>query len=147
MCGFRTSRSSCLLKHRRRHMATVTMKKTDRCDHMGRHTGEKPHRCSQCSAAFYARHALTIHMRRHTGERPYACHVCDYKTARASSLKLHIMCRHTGEKPYKCGRCSAAFVTRGRLATHKRSHTTEKHHVSAAATTLLHMKDGSLSCY
>ena len=43
---------------------------------MKRHTGEKPHHCTQCDKAFVLKIHLTENIRTYTGERPYSCSQC-----------------------------------------------------------------------
>lgn len=85
------------------------------------HTGEKPHICPYCSAAFADRSAMKAHKRIHTGERPYKCAVCSTSFTQLSHLNAHKR-THTGEKPYACGICATTFKQLGHLKRHEKSH-------------------------
>ncbi|XP_037070724.1 zinc finger protein 628-like isoform X3 [Pollicipes pollicipes] len=90
--------------------------------HMNRHTGQRPHRCPDCPAAFASPSTLFMHRRfRHTGERPYACHVCERHFATRAILLVHRR-RHTGERPFSCPHCVRAYTSRNALSQHVRSH-------------------------
>lgn len=85
------------------------------------HTGEKPHICPYCGAAFADRSAMKAHKRIHTGERPYKCGVCQTSFTQLSHLNAHKR-THTGEKPYACVICGTTFKQLGHLKRHEKSH-------------------------
>ena len=64
--------------------------------HMKTHTGEKPHKCTECDHARLQVGNLRQHMRTHTGQKPCKCKECDYTCSCARHLKLY-MATHTGE--------------------------------------------------
>jgi uncharacterized Zn-finger protein len=65
------------------------------------HTGERPHKCDSCDAAFTRSANLWRHKKAtHTGERPFKCDSCDAAFMRSAHLKTH-MFTHTGERPFK----------------------------------------------
>jgi uncharacterized Zn-finger protein len=57
---------------------------------------KKPHKCVQCSKAFYRIDRLEQHMRVHTGEKPFSCSLCIKSFCRSDSLKKHLIA-HTEE--------------------------------------------------
>ncbi|XP_043228124.1 zinc finger protein 2-like isoform X3 [Amphibalanus amphitrite] len=105
-CQYSTDVSSNMICHRRTH------------------TGERPHRCSICTARFTRRPALTRHMLTHTGERPHRCDICDKTFVQRCHLTIHHRI-HTGQRPYKCDVCGKSFPRSGDLSRHKVLHTGE----------------------
>lgn len=90
---------------------------------MGRHTGEKPQKCSHCDYRTLKYYTLKKHiMALHTGERPHHCSHCEYKTVYKTELKIHIMIHHTGERPKKCSLCDYGAVRLKHLKRHIKTH-------------------------
>ena len=88
-CDYRTTTAQLLKQHIAR-----------------RHTGERPHRCDQCSAAFLAKNELANHKVSHTGEKPFMCEVCGFSTSTKRALNRHHRLKHTGEdRLLKCDLC------------------------------------------
>ena len=86
------------------------------------HSGEKPHKCSQCDFSSIQTSQLTIHMRRaHTGEKPYTCDQCDNSFVSATELQSHKI-SHTEEKTFQCNDCSKTFKHNKSLTRHGRIH-------------------------
>ena len=88
-------------------------------------TGEKPHRCSVCSAAFAQKGSLTQHIRTHTGEKPYQCEICEKRFLLSSSLQAHKRKHHSDvsnidNTRYKCLICNKVFTTSGSRTKHAR---------------------------
>ncbi|XP_052365530.1 zinc finger protein 436-like [Oncorhynchus keta] len=77
--------------------------------HQRRHTGKKPHRCSDCGKRFPSSADLKRHLRIHTGEKPNSCDQCGKSFSVTSSLKAHQR-KHTGEKPYSCYQCGKSYL-------------------------------------
>lgn len=51
--------------------------------------GERPFKCTECSAAFAQRNYLKDHLRTHTGEKPFQCDICQMCFSQRTSLRLH----------------------------------------------------------
>ncbi|OWK59090.1 Transcriptional repressor CTCF [Lonchura striata] len=88
--------------------------------------GNKPHKCSECDAAFVTRGELSRHRRyKHTLEKPFKCTICEYSSVEASKMRRHVR-SHTGERPYPCHLCSYASKDAYKLKRHMLTHTGEK---------------------
>ncbi|XP_063051033.1 zinc finger protein 768-like [Engraulis encrasicolus] len=98
--------------------------------HMGRHTGEKPHRCSQCPMAFTSSSNLKAHCRTHTGEKPHACSTCEKRFGCKESLRYHQV-THTNERPFLCPLCGKTYKYERDLSRHQQAHTGDKPYTCA----------------
>ena len=67
------------------------------------HTGEKPHKCTECDKAFIRRSDLIMYQRTHSGDKPYQSH-CDKVFSDKGELNTHLRAQ-TVEKPYNCSQC------------------------------------------
>jgi len=55
------------------------------------HTGEKPHKCTQCSKAFVTLGALNCHKKSHSSHRPFKCDICTTKAYKYNwELRKHL---------------------------------------------------------
>ncbi|XP_049276061.1 zinc finger protein 813-like [Rhipicephalus sanguineus] len=75
VCGYTTSHTSNMSKHRRIH------------------TGECPFKCGYCGKAFNRKGNLSTHVRIHTGDKPYQCHLCPMEFVQKATLIRHL-CTH-----------------------------------------------------
>lgn len=90
----------------------------------------KVHQCDQCDYnSLWATH-LKVHMRRHSGERPHKCTEdgCDYTAAQIANLRRHIQVKHV-KKDYNCTHPKCDYTTlneaclkRHIQVKHERSH-------------------------
>merc|ERR1712071_496797 len=79
--------------------------------------------CELCpSSAFSSQSKLNDHMLKHTGERPFKCSFCDKSYPVKATLTAHLRL-HANEKPHQCERCGKAFLIRSLLEQHLRTHT------------------------
>ena len=86
------------------------------------HSGEKPHKCSQCEFSSITTGHLTIHMRSaHTGEKPYKCEICSLGFVSARYLRIHTI-SHAEEKTFVCNNCRKTFKHPGSLTRHGQKH-------------------------
>jgi hypothetical protein len=93
------------------------------------HKGEKNFACPfpGCKHTTFDKKGMDSHQVTHTGEKPHKCSECGRGLTTQGSLAIH-MRTHTGERPYKCDEdgCDEAFITKGALNVHKkRWHTLE----------------------
>ncbi|XP_076240567.1 uncharacterized protein LOC143183060 [Calliopsis andreniformis] len=82
--------------------------------------------CSECSNAFYTKHALRQHMLRHAGKK-YKCGLpgCPTVLRTASELRSHRSLVHenaSSDRPYRCMDCSYAAKTKTQLRRHRSRH-------------------------
>ncbi|XP_066263423.1 zinc finger protein 281-like isoform X8 [Branchiostoma lanceolatum] len=82
-------------------------------------TGERPHRCNRCKAAFKTSYHLRRHISTHTGDKPFQCEDCNKCFIQKYHLNRHLRV-HSGDKPYQCSDCGASFARSDRLLRHKR---------------------------
>merc|ERR1712129_676491 len=106
----------------------VTGVSRDMILHLLRHTGEKPHKCDQCSYASTTPANLQNHVNsKHTKEKPRACKQCDEKFSSHSALWQHVKRKHEKTaKTHKCDTCDYSGAQTQALQTHKLTHTGEK---------------------
>lgn len=86
------------------------------------HLKLKPHKCTECSKAFWKKSGLTKHMVTHTKERNYECDKCGKSFGTGSTLKQHMKI-HDDLKRFACAVCGATFVFKSGL----KYHMTNKH--------------------
>ena len=134
--------------------------------HLLRHKGVKPHKCSTCDKSFLnhsnlvrheIRHTqikntmceicgkkfvdaaeLKIHSITHTDERRFQCDFCPYRAKRPGTLRQHIRNIHTNFDPArcKCSICGEVFVSPGACTKHEQKHQNDQGDLELAATLL-----------
>uniref|UniRef100_A0A182PLY3 Protein krueppel n=1 Tax=Anopheles epiroticus TaxID=199890 RepID=A0A182PLY3_9DIPT len=99
--------------------------------HTRSHDVVKPHRCTECSAAFLDRSNLKKHMMKHTGElrnndsKPHLCSECGKSFKYSTSLSRHKRF-HAQRNLFTCTICSKGYVEQTSLDVHMRMHTNER---------------------
>jgi uncharacterized Zn-finger protein len=62
--------------------------------HLHHHTGERVHKCSKCTKAFYDLSSLQKHMNTHMKRKPFVCPICQDDFAQKANLKKHLFKMH-----------------------------------------------------
>ena len=94
-------------------------------NHKLTHSGEKLHKCVQCSKSFPYASKLRNHMIIHTGEKLYKCAQCSKSFNSGAHLKSH-MFTHYRKKFQICAQCGRSFSQAGHLKSHLFTHSGEK---------------------
>ena len=102
------------------------------------HTGERPHRCEQCQAAFTSQGGLNTHVRTvHSSDRPFLCSVCGKGFKMGTDLRKHQQ-RHLAVKLHVCSVCKKGFSLKPELRTHMKIHGPREHPCRQCAQTFAH---------
>ncbi|KAJ3186432.1 hypothetical protein HK101_009640 [Irineochytrium annulatum] len=72
-----------------------------------------------CGRVFPRQYNLKSHVFCHTGERPHVCTLCRAAFARKHDLQRHTRTLHAEDRPYKCPRCNQGFTRPDQLARHR----------------------------
>ncbi|KAI8846535.1 hypothetical protein BC829DRAFT_355396, partial [Chytridium lagenaria] len=71
-----------------------------------------------CDRVFPRQYNLKSHIFCHTGERPHVCDHCHAAFARKHDLQRHLRTLHADDRPFRCGRCNQGFTRADQLARH-----------------------------
>lgn len=95
----------------------------------------RPFICFLCEKSFIAKIGLQQHMRKHIGDKPFKCTYCNASFPDQTIFDKHLTRKHSDETPFKCDRCQSSFPTRPTLMSHQlNSHTSANGDGSPAAT-------------
>ena len=53
---------------------------------------------------------MRLHEMTHSGEKPHKCSQCDFSSITTSHMTIHMRSAHTGEKPFNCDQCLAMHL-------------------------------------
>ncbi|KAJ3150127.1 hypothetical protein HK101_001992, partial [Irineochytrium annulatum] len=83
--------------------------------------GKRVYTCpyEDCGRFFPRQYNLKSHIFCHTGERPHVCAHCKAAFARKHDLQRHIRTLHSNDRPFKCEHCSQGFQRADLLARHR----------------------------
>lgn len=97
-------------------------------EHVVRHTGEKPERCSDCGKCYETRNALLTHRRikhnkttnRKLERVNIQCPICGRIIKGKNAFKAHCLRQHSGSVlPFSCDECGRGFAWRFEVEKHK----------------------------
>ncbi|XP_053385515.1 uncharacterized protein LOC128550456 [Mercenaria mercenaria] len=105
-----------------------SLKRHESINHVDSNKVQRNFMCSECGRCFTAKDSLRVHMFTHTGERPYKCSVCTASYMQSGHLRRHVKVTHEGKLNYKCqySGCDKSFYDLSVLRVHQRSHTDER---------------------
>ncbi|XP_052562399.1 zinc finger protein 93-like [Culex pipiens pallens] len=82
--------------------------------------------CKICDKKFQKKISLKFHLLIHTGELPHKCSQCDASFRLSTELSKHVMGVHEGKTPYDCKECNVPLATKTEYYRHRRmAHTTK----------------------
>lgn len=82
----------------------------------------RPFKCHLCSIAFTRNDLLEFHVKEHLGEKPFKCSQCSASYIHGRDLRRHNRVKHEGETPFACEVCHKVFSRKYSLGKHLKTH-------------------------
>ncbi|KAJ3129373.1 hypothetical protein HK101_005235 [Irineochytrium annulatum] len=119
--GTRKNSSSTVTKRRASVIGLVTPPTPVGTTSATSPNGKRMYTCpyEDCGRSFPRQYNLKSHIFCHTGERPHVCAHCKAAFARKHDLQRHIRTLHANDRPFKCEHCSQGFQRADLLARHR----------------------------
>jgi len=140
ICGKVLTSKKGLKEHMIRHEGLKPVKctlcewacvsKSEMPPHMAKyHNAEKKFKCPICSKLFAVKLHMKAHLVKHSGAREYVCDFCGADFAYKSALRIHFRRFHSGTQPFKCEYCAKVFWDKYNMDIHvMQRHTGERPH-------------------
>ncbi|KAL4231731.1 hypothetical protein ACF0H5_009307 [Mactra antiquata] len=85
--------------------------------HKLKHTGNRPHMCSQCGKTYLTAYHLKVHIQAAHSAKMFSCTVCGKMFSYSTSLKMH-EATHQKQQRVSCDQCAKTFVNSQALKYH-----------------------------
>ncbi|XP_062551549.1 zinc finger protein 567-like [Armigeres subalbatus] len=82
----------------------------------------RPFKCHLCSIAFTRKDLLNYHVKEHLGEKPYKCTQCSASYIHGRDLRRHNRTKHEKSTPFVCDICHNEFGRKDALGKHMKIH-------------------------
>lgn len=85
--------------------------------HKLKHSGNRPHMCSQCGKTYLTAYHLKVHVQAAHSAKSFSCTVCGKMFSYSTSLKMH-EATHQKQQRVNCDQCAKTFVNTQALKYH-----------------------------